>query len=183
MKNSESATKATYQPTRALSSGFEWVSAAIAALVFVALFFSLAFRIVTVSGDSMKNTLQDGERLLLTGMFYTPEHGDIVVVRRTGDTPLIKRVIGLPGDCIRIDAENGLVYRNGWPLTETYIRGNRTPTNGMTEEITIPQGMLFVMGDNRSESLDSRMLGPVSMDDLVGKVFFRISPSFGKVGE
>lgn len=172
-----------YTPSKSLTSGFEWVSAALAAIVFVALFFSLAFRIVTVSGDSMRNTLQNGDRLLLSGMFYTPNYGDIVVVRRTGDTPLIKRVIGLEGDRIRIDEESGVVYCNDQPLTEPYILGDATPAYGLKEEITVPEGTLFVMGDNRSESLDSRMLGPVSEDDLVGKVFFRIMPSFGKIGE
>ena len=73
MQKSKTVQTREYTPSRSLASGFEWVSAALAAIVFVALFFSLAFRIVTVSGDSMRNTLQNGDRLLLSGMFYTPE--------------------------------------------------------------------------------------------------------------
>ena len=171
-----------YTPSSVLVSAYEWTASALYALIFVAVFLCLSFRFVTVSGDSMKNTLKNGDKLLLSGLFYEPEHGDIVVVERENDTPLIKRVIGLAGDTIRIDSTTGIVYRNDEPLDEPYVLGGFTTTYGM-EELVVPEGYLFVMGDNRTESLDSRLLGPVSMDNLVGQVFFRLSPDIGRIGE
>lgn len=170
-------------PKKGLLTVFEWVSSSISALILVALFLSMSFRIVNVSGDSMLNTLHTGDRLLLSGAFYEPQYGDVVVIERKDDTPLIKRVIGLEGDRIRIDKESGVVYRNGQSLVEPYVRGGFTTTFGMTEEITVPEGHLFVMGDNRAESLDSRSLGSLSMENLVGKVLIRLGPKFGRIGE
>ena len=172
-----------YEPDKSLASSFEWVASAVYALIFVALFLCLTFRVVTVSGDSMRDTLNSGDRLLLCGLMYTPEHGDIVVVHRNDDTPLIKRVIALEGDTIRIDGSSGIVYRNGEALSEPYVLGGFTTTYGMDEEIVIPEGHIFVMGDNRRESLDSRLLGSIPMENLVGKVYFRISPNLGRIEE
>ncbi len=179
MKKNTSAVD--YEPSRILSLFFEWVSAIVIAGVVVALLFSCVLRIVNVSGDSMKDTFQNGDRLILSNFMYEPHYGDVVVLTRENDTPLIKRVIGLAGDRIRIDAVKGVVYRNGEELEEPYVRGGYTPTNGMTKEVTVPEGTLFVMGDNRSESLDSRILGPQSLDHLVGRVLYRIAPNPGTV--
>ncbi len=160
---------------------YDWISSAIAALVVVALVFALLFRVVSVDGASMTNTLQHGDRLLLSSVSYSPAYEDIVVITRTQDAPLIKRVIGLAGDRIRIDAATGIVYRNDAPLAEPYVRGGFTPNNGMTEELTVPEGHIFVLGDNRSDSLDSRILGPLSLENVVGKVMYRIAPNPGSV--
>jgi len=165
-----------YKPSGSLSLCFEWLSAAISAVVVVAILFSCVVRIVNVSGDSMKNTLQNGDRLILSNFLYEPDYGDVVVITRENDTPLIKRVIGLAGDHIRIDESSGIVYRNGEKLDEPYVLGGFTPQNGMKREIEVPEGTIFVMGDNRRESLDSRMLGPMSLDHLVGRVLYRLSP-------
>lgn len=170
-----------YQTSGFLSLCYEWLSSAIVAVVVVAIVFSCVVRIVNVSGDSMKNTLQNKDRLVLSNFLYEPDYGDIVVIVRENDTPLIKRVIGLSKDRIRIDEKSGLVYRNDEPLDEPYVLGGFTPQNGMRMEITVPEGTLFVMGDNRCESLDSRMLGPLSVDNLVGRVLFRLSPRPGRV--
>ncbi len=170
-----------YVPSKSLVSCFDWVSAAMVALSLVCVLFAVFFRMVNVDGDSMYSTLQNGDRLLISDFMYEPEHGDIVVIRRDNDTPLIKRVIGLPGDTIYINAETGIVYRNGEELTEDYVYGGFTPTNGFTREITVEEGTLFVMGDNRSASLDSRILGCLSQDHLVGRVIYRFSPNPGKV--
>lgn len=170
-----------YKPSGFLSTCYEWLSSAIVAVVVVAILFSCVLRIVNVSGDSMKNTLQNRDRLVLSNFLYEPDYGDIVVIVRENDTPLIKRVIGLAGDRIRIDGTTGVVYRNGEPLDEPYVLGGFTPQNGMKQEITVPEGTLFAMGDNRSESLDSRMLGPLSTDNLVGRVLFRLTPNPGLI--
>lgn len=169
-------TKRLQSENGAVTSAYDWVSAAVIALVVVSLVFSLFFRVVNVDGDSMTNTLQDGEKLLLSGI-VSPDYGDIVVIRRDNDTPLIKRVIGLPGDKIFINDAEGVVYRNGEPLTEPYIRDGYTPSRGLTDAYTVPENGIFVLGDNRRESLDSRMLKEqITMDDVVGVITFRLSP-------
>lgn len=164
-----------------LSICFEWVSAAITAVIVVAIVFSCLARVVNVSGDSMMNTFHEGDRLLLSGFMYEPQYGDVVVITRENDTPLIKRVIGLAGDRIRIDEKSGIVYRNGEALEEPYVLGGFTPQNYVKSEIEVPEGTIYVMGDNRRESLDSRLLGPLSLDNLVGRIVYRINPNPGPV--
>ena len=128
-----------------VSSAFDWIGAAAVALVVVSIIFSLFCRVVNVSGDSMTNTLQNGEKLLLSGALANPDYGDIVVIRRENDSPLIKRVIGLPGDSIFIDDTNGVVYRNGEALDEPYVRGGFTPSRGMSSAYTVPVDGIFVL--------------------------------------
>lgn len=167
----------TDKPDTGVTSAYDWIGAAVIALVVVSILFSLFFRVVNVSGDSMTNTLQNGEKLLLSGILTSPAYGDIVVIRRENDTPLIKRVIGLPGDKIFIDDSTGVVYRNGKALDEPYVRGGFTPSKGMSSAYTVPDDGIFVLGDNRRESLDSRMLrDQVLMKDVVGVVTFRLNP-------
>ncbi len=160
------------------SGWYEWTQIICGALVVITLLYTFVFRIVDVSGSSMEATLSDGERLILSSLPYTPERGDIVVISR-GDSqePLIKRVIGLPGDTVRIDAESGGVYLNDTLLEEPYI-GVATAVEQMTGSITVPQGQLFVMGDNRAKncSLDSRTFGCVSQEAVVGEAVFRLFP-------
>lgn len=156
---------------------YDWVGAAVVALIAVSLLFSLFTRVVNVSGDSMNDTLMNGEKLLLSSMDATPEYGDIVVVRLDGRTPLIKRVIGLPGDEIFINDSNGVVYRNNEPLSEPYVKGGRTSSKNMNPYYTVPEGGIFVLGDNRMNSMDSRDLrDSITMDDVVGVVSYRLSP-------
>ena len=91
-------------------------------------------------------------------------------------------MIGLPGDTIRIDADSGKVYRNGAVLAEPYVIG-KTAVEQMTGEVKVPEGMVFVMGDNRAPncSLDSRSLGCIAQSDVVGKAVFRVMP-FQRMG-
>ncbi len=171
------------QETNKQSSLHEWVGIVTASLIVITLIFTFLFRFVNVDGTSMNNTLQDGDRLILSCLPYTPTRGDIVVVSEGNDhEPLIKRVIGLPGDRVRIDAESGAVYLNGNVLQEAYI-DVPTATEGMKGEITVPEGKVFIMGDNRVQggSRDSRIMGCVSIDRLVGKAVFRLSPEFGGI--
>ena len=170
-----------YKPSAFLSGGFEWMSAALTAIIVVSILFSCFFRMVNVDGDSMLNTLHHGDRLLISGLAYTPHYGDIVVIRRENDTPLIKRVIGLPGDVITIDDDIGVVYRNGEALDEPYTKDGFTPAKGMPEQVIVQKGTIFVMGDNRGASLDSRMLGCQKIENVVGRVFFRLAPHPGIV--
>lgn len=172
---------AEYTPSKSLTSCYEWVSAGMVALALVCILFAVFFRQVTVDGDSMYSTLENGDRLLISDFMYKPAYGDIVVIRRDNDTPLIKRVIGLPGDRIYINPESGIVYRNGEALQEDYVHGGFTPANGLVKEITVEEGTFFVMGDNRGASLDSRALGCLPQDHLVGRVIYRFTPNSGKV--
>ncbi len=163
-----------------VKGAFEWLSSLIAALIVVAVVFCFLFRVVTVDGESMTNTLQHGDNLIMISRFYQLEHGDVVVIDYNEGEPLIKRVIGLPGDVINID-DAGQVYRNGVALDEPYTRDGITPTMGATLPYTVPDGYIFAMGDNRVESLDSRMLGAFLMSDVLGEAVYRVSP-FDRAG-
>lgn len=169
----------------AFVSLYDWVESVLWALVFVTLVFSFFFRVVGVDGESMLNTLQDGDRLMLVNTFYTPDYGDIVVIRRDTAEPLIKRVIAMEGDVIAIDPENEMVYLNGELLEEPYIDGTTPSLFGFTGPYIVPEGTVFVMGDNRADSTDSRSgsVGPVALDRIMGKAVFRLWPfnQFGRI--
>lgn len=159
------------------SAVYEWVEAAIFALVCVVLVFTFLFRIVGVDGESMQNTLMDHDRLILTRLPYTPERGDIVVINRYTDEPLVKRVIAVEGDTIDIDPETLLVSINGTVLDEPYL-DCLTPPGEFEGPLTVGEGQVFVMGDNRVNSHDSRSsdIGLVRVKDIMGKAVFRIWP-------
>ena len=149
----------------------------------VLLVFSLFFRIIVVSGPSMKNTLVDGDwLLLLNNVFYTePKQGDVVVVSKKAydnGTPIIKRVIATEGQTVDIDFATGVVYVDGEMLNETYTN---TPTNlkeGVEFPLTVNKGCVFVLGDNRNESKDSRSpeIGLVDCREVLGKAFVLVFP-------
>ena len=190
---------AEYKPSKALSTVFEWMSAAVTALVLLALVFACLFRMVKVEGQSMEPTLQNSDQMLLSSLPYNnPEFGDIVVITGVHTDPLIKRVIGVPGDTIYIDPVNGDVYRNDVILDEPYIRETfigktkdgqtkmGTPAYRLSERFTVPEDAVFVMGDNRGASLDSRQIyeyknGCIPLKHVVGKVLYRVSPNGGSI--
>ena len=149
----------------------------------VVLVFSLCFRVVIVSGPSMKNTLVDGDWLLLLGnTFYNdPARGDIVVVSKDSyddGTPIIKRVIALEGQKVDIDFESGIVYVDDVALEEPYIRTVTTTPEGVEFPVTVPGGCVFVLGDNRNNSRDSRYpaIGMVDTREILGKAIFLFFP-------
>ncbi len=140
-----------------------------------------------VMEHSMENTLVEGDYLILLRQHYrlfsAPKRGDIIVFHTTMTTAtgrskdLIKRVIALPGETIAISG--GVVYIDGKALNEPYLKDGYTGT--VMQETTVPEGKLFCMGDNRQNSLDSRSLGFVDMDRIIGKAAFRLFP-FSKIG-
>ena len=144
-----------------------------------------AFRAVAVDGDSMLPNLHDQEKLITTNFFYTPEKGDIVVIDKNNvlRKPLIKRVIATESDTIRIDYKTGDVYVNNQLLIENYILEKIEPVNAETLEMTIQPGYIFVLGDNRNNSKDSRSrdYGEMGVNRILGKVIFRLVPNFGTV--
>lgn len=164
-------------------SAYEWVSTLVVSLLVLVVLFTFFFRVVRVDGDSMDETLRDGDQLLLSTVVLDYQRGDIVVVDRYSIEPLVKRIIAVGGDTIKID-EDGFVYLNGTLLSEPYA-AEYTPQKGCTETVIVPEGYVFLMGDNRSVSLDSRSteIGLVLEKDLVGKAVFRLSPlsSFGGI--
>ena len=175
------------QRLRANRNLLEWVDSLVFAAVLLALVFTFGVRIVRVDGSSMNPGLVDGERLLLSSLPYTPEYGDVVVIDSYTDYGklLIKRVIGQEGDVIDIDFETGTVYRNGQPLDEPYTAEPTYLYEGVDFPLTVPEGMLFIMGDNRNDSKDSRSpeIGCVSEGDVLGEAVLRLTPldKFGAI--
>ena len=156
-------------------------------LAVIMLIFLLLFRMVIVSGSSMYDTLLDGDWLLLiSNVFYQePEYGDIIVASKdsfNGGEAIVKRVIATEGQIVDIDFIEGTVYVDGKPLDEPYAY---TPTNipeGMAFPILVEKNCIFVLGDNRNESKDSRHpdIGLIDKREILGKATFLIFPGTGE---
>lgn len=146
-------------------------------LVVLILIFLFIFRVVGVEGDSMEYTLSTGDRLIVSHLFYDPKPGDIVVVELDEyfDTPIIKRVIAVGGQTVDIDSETGKVRVDGQELDEPYTHDPTTPKS-LHYPMTVPEGSVFVMGDNRVNSTDGRNFGYVDKKHILGKAIFRIFP-------
>ena len=184
--------------TPAKKEVFEWLDVVISAIIVVVITFTFVFRIATIDGDSMQNTLHEGEKVIITNMFYEPKVNDIVVISRNAENmvgedsedklPIIKRVIAVEGQTVDIDFNKGLVYVDGEVIDDSYAK---TPTNlsyndGVRFPVKVPKNCVFVLGDNRNDSLDSRSskIGKNGMVDeryILGKTILRIYP-FDKVG-
>lgn len=163
---------------------WEFVEAIVFALAVFVVVYLFLFQPNQVKGQSMDPTFHDGEYILTDKISFRlglPERGDVVVFKspKNSDIDFIKRIIALPGEKIKISG--GKVYVNGNPLDESaYLDGSvyTGPESFLLEnqEITVPEGKYFVMGDNRSHSSDSRDFGPVIPSEFIGKVFFRYWP-------
>ena len=186
--------KTAAEPKKPFADAYDWVASLVFAVLFMLLLNLFVFRSITVDGESMMNTLLDKDRVIATNLFYTPSRGDIVVIqadrlRPTVNSlygePIIKRVIAVEGDTIRFDFENGIVYLNGEAIKEDYIlEPTLRPENRVSgTDYVVPEGYVFVMGDNRNNSTDSRdfRVGMVDTDLIMGKAIFRFSP-FDKMG-
>lgn len=156
----------------------EWIQAIVTAVVLALLIRIFLFEIILVVGESMLPTLENGDRVFVNKIGYIigePELGDIVIFKtpEDGKTSYVKRIIGLPGDQVKI--VDGVVYVNDEPLSEPYIA--EQPYNDFASEI-VPEDKIFALGDNRNHSKDSRdyHVGFVPMDNLVGKAMWRIWP-------
>ena len=152
-------------------------------LMAILLIFLIFFRIIVVSGDSMYSTLVDGDYvLLLNNLFYPePQQGDIVVISKESfdnGSPIVKRVIATEGQTVDIDEMTATVYVDGIPLEETYINTPTTHSGTTQFPLVVEEGCLFVMGDNRGVSLDSRdqRIGQVDRREVLGKAIYLMIP-------
>lgn len=151
------------------------------AIITVFLIFALAFRVVGVDGDSMNHTLKNGDWVAVSGISVNLDRGDIVVVNQPWErnVPIIKRVIGIEGDTVFIDFETGKVYVNNEEIREPYIAEKTYLSYDVEFPVTVGENQIFVMGDNRNDSLDSRSskIGMIDVHYVLGKAMFRIYPA------
>ncbi len=159
----------------------ELVSIIATSLVAIMLIFTFAFRIVGVSGPSMMNTLVNGDWLMVSAFITEPERGDIVIITQPNsfNEPIVKRVIAVGGDTIDIDFETATVSINGKAIDEPYLATPTTTDEGAWQyPLTLKEGQVFVMGDNREHSSDSRSpdIGLIDENYILGQVLLRFSP-------
>ena len=180
------------EKTRKVDSLFDFIEIFVFTLAAVFIITSFFLRYSIVEGHSMQNTLQDADKLLITGFMYEPAQGDIVVLDSDVlNKVIVKRIIAIEGQTVRITPKE--VYVDGELLDEPYVYigdnfGNEirdyyyVPEGGYFE-ITVPEGEIFVMGDHRNNSDDSRSIGTISKEAIIGKVILRFAPfsEFGKV--
>lgn len=161
------------------SSIYEGLSVVISAIFIIALVFTFGFRLVGVSGSSMVDTLHNGEWLIVTPYYDEPEYGDIVISTHRLSTmgPIVKRVIATEGDTVDLDSD-GNVYVNGVQLDESsYAVPVHTIKGDLSYPVTVPEGCVMLLGDNRPVSSDSRYshVGFAPVDALLGKAQLRLS--------
>lgn len=173
--------------TKLLLTFIDYLEIFVIAVGLVVVLFSFVFRTCTVDGSSMNDTLMHGERLVISDLFYQPERGDVIVFHQTGrqNMPLVKRVIALEGDTVTIDFDSWTVtvkdkQGNITVLDEPYVNID-TPYHHHSGIHTyeVPEDCLFVLGDNRNDSMDSTdstNIGFVDERRVLGKVIFRVSP-------
>ena len=208
-----STESASGKKERPIDNRFDFLELFVFTLVFVLILTTFVFRHSIVDGASMEGTLYDGEHLIISNFFYTPKRGDIIVFQDYSKAvysdeltaPLVKRIIAVGGDTVRV-YRDGSVYVNDMqtPLDESeyiYFESNRWflesfygyeipnvtyyPSNNFPDyiECTVPEGEVFVMGDHRDASTDSRVFGTVKESTILGRVLFRFYPfdTFGKI--
>ena len=158
-----------------------WLQAMVFALVFIILLFTFVGRIIGVEGDSMMSTLHNGDMLLLQSIGYHPKQGDIVVLTKKSfmEEPIVKRVIAVGGQTVKINYRTGEVRVDGKVLDEPYLNEEMVDPGWETvDSVTVPEGSVFVMGDNRNHSSDSRVpqLGTVDERYIIGRALFIVFP-------
>ena len=179
MKHNTERQRPVYQKTAAYL--YSLLSMIMIIMVCVFVLFTFALRLVSVSGDSMIPNIYHGEKIVVSNLMYTPDYGDVVVIGRSTETEnsIIKRVIALPGDEININFDTHLITVNGDVITETYkTEGAITEPGDRRYPLRVPEDSVFVLGDNRNNSLDSRFssVGFIKLDEISGKALFKLFP-------
>ena len=154
---------------------YEWMQALVCSVLAVVVLFTFVVRLIGVDGHSMLPTLQDGDRMLVLNsvLYHDYKYGDVVVLRKDSflKEPIVKRVIATAGQTVYIDFDSGKVYVDSTPLREDYINELTFLEEGTEFPLTVPEGQIFVMGDNRNRSSDSRdsNLGTVDTRYVIGR--------------
>lgn len=169
---------------KAVNEAFDWVEIFVFSAAFVIILFSFVLRMTIVQGASMEDTLIENEFVAVSDIYFTPKLGDIVVIHDKSNTvhnePLVKRVIATEGQTVDIDFSTWTVKVDGVVIDEPYIKlaDNRKLTSDWEYPYVVPENHIFVMGDNRNNSADSRSteVGPVDIRCIVGKAVFRVFP-------
>lgn len=182
-----------YQPKakkkRRFSAVYDWLGTLIVSIIAVIIILTFFFRIVVVDGSSMMDTLQHRDVLVMRQFNYKPEVGDIVIISRnyendvlyqetSAKSVIIKRIIAVGGQTVDIDTEAGIVYVDGEAIDEPYIKDPTTVNRGTEYPLYVEEGKVFVMGDNRLVSLDSRSseVGLIDSKYILGKAIIRLFP-------
>ena len=160
---------------------YDWIYCLSVALIICVVIFAFFVRLIDVRGTSMNPTLSNGDKMLVSGMFYEPKAGDVVVFKKDEYDPeraLVKRVIAVEGQVINMDFDRGIVYVDGVPLEEDYIMEPTTNKIDFIGPQTVPEGCVFVMGDNRNASTDSRKkeIGMVDTRLILGRAYAVVYP-------
>lgn len=164
---------------------YEWAQALTFSIVIIVLIFTFVGRIIGVEGPSMQPTLHENDRVVVSNLFYTPGQGDVVVVRKESFMfePIVKRVIAVAGQTVDINFDTNEVFVDGKKLNEPYINEPTRRREDVVFPVTVPEGHIFIMGDNRNHSTDSRRqeVGMVDTRMVIGRVVFRVFP-FSDIG-
>ena len=183
MNENEKMNKTAEKENGLTAMVFDVVSVLVTTFVAVAVVFIFGLRTIGVDGGSMNPTLNSGDRIIISAFEFTPEYGDIVVTCQPSKSPLIediliKRVIATEGQVVDIDFNTGVVYVDGKALDEPYTAEPTYDRESFIGPVEIPEGYVFVIGDNRNKSTDSRdyRVGLIKEEYIMGKAVLRTSP-------
>ena len=169
------------------SNAYDWIESLVTAIIASILIFLFLFRVVNVQGSSMVPTLRESDKIVISRLARNYKYGDIVVLTKTAfdDESIVKRVIATEGQTIDIDFDNGIVTVDGKVLDEPYIAEKTRRQMDFNGPVTVPEGCIFCMGDNRNQSTDSRrsIIGMIDTRCVLGRVVLRLWPlnKFGTV--
>ena len=170
------------EKAKANKNAYEWIQSLVSALIICVVVFLLFVRVIDVKGSSMLPTLVNGDKMIVSNLFYKPKAGDVVVLKKDEYDPnkaLVKRVIATEGQEINIDFEKGIVFIDNKAIEEDYINEKTFTQLNFIGPKKVPEGCVFVMGDNRNASTDSRKteIGMVDTRLILGKVYAVLFPT------